>query len=359
MVESRIEYRGSGVMDEPIDDWKVAPSADTREPQPGERVRALARDLGIGLAHDTCGEVPNYLAMFDGMRGVFHREIDQQLARDVRAEAREHAIKAFGSSVDPDGHTVRLFEQCFAIGRDQMVRMLQSAQSMWADAEPVSRSAIAAPSNTVQIGAWTFRAVETADVTIDGERVSIKAQIYTDRPTWEDLHTAWIDRRPLMVRYRGIELPRALFSSLRVDPLPGDDGMLCTVELRCLKAVRQAAKTMSFNPDSYASWRAAWKAWKGMPLNSEAMEQGRTKTMELIEAPPAPLASAPADPLSVQHDGVQLGDLLTFVVPWTSAQRAAVSAHWSVELRRRVARQAEVDSERATSVRVAVDPDDL
>lgn len=70
---------------------------------------------------------------------------------------------------------------------------------------------------------------------------------------------------------------------------------------------------------------------------------------------------APVDPLDVEYDGVKLRDLLNVqrqhdqggyrpVNRITPAQRAAVSAHWSAQLRAKVTASAAVDKARATSV---------
>lgn len=71
-------------------------------------------------------------------------------------------------------------------------------------------------------------------------------------------------------------------------------------------------------------------------------------------------ASAPADPLDAEHDGVKLRTLLACDANnrreaigaggrrFSPAQRAAVSAHWSAELRRKVAAAAEQDRNQVT-----------
>lgn len=82
--------------------------------------------------------------------------------------------------------------------------------------------------------------------------------------------------------------------------------------------------------------------------------------------------AAPVDPLDVEHEGVMLRQLLSHDEMWrkdewpdawvaagrnklTPAQRAAVSAHWSAELRAKVAASAEDDKARRPSVMVEVD----
>lgn len=91
--------------------------------------------------------------------------------------------------------------------------------------------------------------------------------------------------------------------------------------------------------------------------------------------------SAPVDPIDVEYDGVTLRDLLAMrqcidrerdigagslcSIPWrnadpwtwTPAQRAAVSAHWSAELRAKVARGEAADRARERNL-VTVDTED-
>lgn len=99
---------------------------------------------------------------------------------------------------------------------------------------------------------------------------------------------------------------------------------------------------------------------------------------------PAPEIQAPAhDPLDVEYDGVPLRDLLDLrecvnreqdlgagtecSIPWrnadpwtwTPAQRAAVSAHWSAQLRAKVRASDAADKARAPSVVIDVDAEDL
>lgn len=91
----------------------------------------------------------------------------------------------------------------------------------------------------------------------------------------------------------------------------------------------------------------------------------------------------PVDPLDVEYDGVTLRDLLEFrqcvnreidigagtacsiswrnADPWTAtpAQRAAVSAHWSAQLRAKVQASEAAVKARSTSVVIGVDAEDL
>lgn len=88
--------------------------------------------------------------------------------------------------------------------------------------------------------------------------------------------------------------------------------------------------------------------------------EGQREVMELLTTP-----IPPPDPLDVKHDGVTLGRLLecdercrrengsTRHLVLLPAQRAAVSAHWSAELRAKVAASKERDRNQ-----VRVDPQD-
>jgi hypothetical protein len=85
----------------------------------------------------------------------------------------------------------------------------------------------------------------------------------------------------------------------------------------------------------------------------------RDEARELLEVP------APVDPLDVLYDGWTLRQLLEhnekkrredwhLAHPYTPAQRAAVSAHWSAQLRAKVAASKAADAERERN-RVTVD----
>lgn len=77
----------------------------------------------------------------------------------------------------------------------------------------------------------------------------------------------------------------------------------------------------------------------------------------------------PVDPLDVKHDGVTLRELLRVnerecrdgkldggpMLPLTPVQRAAVSAHWSAELRAKIAASEAADAARRPSAVVEVD----
>lgn len=81
-------------------------------------------------------------------------------------------------------------------------------------------------------------------------------------------------------------------------------------------------------------------------------------TLQAVMRDPDCFIAKPIDPLDVEYDGVKLRTLLrndekmrTEVdgyrnTAWTSAQRAAVSAHWSAQLRAKVQASAKADAER-------------
>lgn len=78
----------------------------------------------------------------------------------------------------------------------------------------------------------------------------------------------------------------------------------------------------------------------------------------IVQHPSVAAAQPPADPLDVIHDGVSLRNLmLAPQIAFTqaqrsalAAQRAAVSAHWSAELRARIASTRAASSARRPSV---------
>jgi len=141
----------------------------------------------------------------------------------------------------------------------------------------------------------------------------------------------------------------------------------CAAEMR-LAAVNAVSKRVEHTLKQLYQDRVLSTAEMGK-MASDAAEYVRGATKRpVVPLDPRKLAAVnaglrslvkPLDPLDVEYDGLTLRELLTcdelqrreYLSPpprrsWTPAQRAAVSAHWSAQLRAKVAATAELERNR-------------
>jgi hypothetical protein len=131
-----------------------------------------------------------------------------------------------------------------------------------------------------------------------------------------------------------------------------------------------------YGPDSASPTRTSYRSASTPAGRVEAVlamaQQGAITAeaaRELLEMPEAPQVTAPpVDPLDVEYDGVRLRTLLTYDESHrresfgaarphrTEVQRAAVSSHWSAELRAKVSASKEHERQRVV---LDIGPEDL